>query len=73
MAKLENYTGSIELISGLKQKNDQDFPLMDAHSIQTNETGKRLDEHLTEFISVNRQGSVTVPITGDSIAFNSFT
>ena len=29
----ENYKGSIELISGLKQKNDLDFPLMEASAV----------------------------------------
>lgn len=48
MAKLESYNGSIEVIAGFKQKNEQDFPLMDAHSIQTNEAGQRLDERLAE-------------------------
>ena len=48
MAKLENYTGSVELISGIKQKNNGDFPLMEAHSVQVDESGKRLDELLEE-------------------------
>lgn len=48
MAKLDNYNGSIELISGITQKNNQDFPLMDAHSVQVDEAGKRLDEKLNE-------------------------
>ena len=29
----ENYKGSIELISGLKQKNNLDFPLMEASAV----------------------------------------
>lgn len=48
MAKLENYTGSVEVISGMKQKNNGDFPLAEAHSIQVDEDDKRLDEALTE-------------------------
>lgn len=44
MAKLTNYTGSVELISGIKQKNNGDFPLLEANAIQVNEDGKRLDE-----------------------------
>lgn len=48
MAKLENYTGSVELISGIKQKNNVDFPLAEAHSIQVDEDDKRLDEALME-------------------------
>ena len=49
----ENYKGSIELISGLKQKNDVDFPLMEAHAVAVYETDAlgstteiRLDEKL---------------------------
>ena len=49
----ENYKGSIELISGLKQKNDIDFPLMEAHAVAVYETDAlgatteiRLDEKL---------------------------
>lgn len=40
------YNGSIELISGLKQANGQDFPLMEAHAIQVGSNGTRLDEVL---------------------------
>lgn len=45
----ENYKGSIELISGLKQKNDVDFPLMESHAVAVYEddgTEVRLDEKL---------------------------
>lgn len=48
MAKLENYSGSIDLISGLRQKNNGDFPLLTAHDVQVDENGKRLDEKLAE-------------------------
>ena len=48
MAKIENYSGSIELISGLKQKNNNDFPLMEANAIQVDANGKRLDAALAE-------------------------
>lgn len=46
MAKLENYKGSIDLISGLRAKNNGDFPLMEAHDIVVDEYGTRLDEKL---------------------------
>jgi len=46
MAKLDNYIGSTELASGLKQKGDKDFPLVEAGAVQVDETGKRLDEKL---------------------------
>ena len=49
----ENYKGTIELISGLKQKNNVDFPLMEAHAVAVYETDAlgatteiRLDEKL---------------------------
>ena len=45
---MAQYKGSVELISGLTQKNGGDFPLMDAHAIQVDDTGKRLDEKLSE-------------------------
>ena len=45
---MAKYKGSVELISGLTQKNGGDFPLMDAHAIQVDDTGKRLDEKLSE-------------------------
>jgi hypothetical protein len=48
MAKLENYDGSVELISGLKQKNDGDFPLVEANAVQTRADGTRLDAELEE-------------------------
>lgn len=46
MSKLNNFKGSIELISGITQKNNQDFPLIEAHAVQVDESGKRLDEAL---------------------------
>ena len=48
MAKLQNYKGSVTLISGIKQANGQDFPLAEANAIQIDENGKRLDEALDE-------------------------
>lgn len=46
MAKLEKYGGTIELISGITQKNGGDFALAEAHAIQTDESGTRLDTEL---------------------------
>lgn len=46
MGKLKNYKGSIDLISGLRAKNNGDFPLMEAHDILVDESGTRLDEKL---------------------------
>ena len=41
------YNGTIELISGITQKNNGDFPLVDASAIRV-EDNKRLDEKLAE-------------------------
>lgn len=48
MSKLSSYNGSIELISGIKPKNNGDFTLAEAHDIQVREDGTRLDEVLDE-------------------------
>ena len=50
------YKGSIELISGLKQANNQDFPLMDASAIQVDDEGTRLDEALKNVGKDKRKG-----------------
>lgn len=55
MARLKNYTGSITLISGLKPRNNGDFPLMEAHDIVVDEDGTRLDEKLA---NIGSDGSV---------------
>ena len=49
---MAKYNGSVELISGLKQANGQDFPLVDASAVQVDESGTRLDKALEE--KVNR-------------------
>lgn len=46
MAKNESYNGTIDLISGIRPKNGGSFPLMDAHDVQTQEDGTRLDAEL---------------------------
>ena len=46
MAKNTSYNGTIDLISGIRPKNNGTFPLMDAHDIQTQEDGTRLDAEL---------------------------
>lgn len=40
------YQGSIELIGGLKPKNNGSFPLMEAKDIQVDSEGTRLDAAL---------------------------
>ena len=45
---MAQYNGSIELISGIKQANDGNFPLVEASAIQVDDVGKRLNVVLTE-------------------------
>jgi hypothetical protein len=45
---MAEYKGSVELIGGLTPKNNGDFPLVSARHVQVDDTGKRLDEKLTE-------------------------
>lgn len=42
------YNGTVELIAGLKQKNNQNFALINAPAVQVDDTGKRLDQALSE-------------------------
>lgn len=42
------YKGSVELISGITQKNNGTFPLMDASAVQVDDNDKRLDTKLQE-------------------------
>ena len=46
MGKLPGYTGSIDLISGIRQKNNGTFALAEANAIQTKDDGTRLDAEL---------------------------
>lgn len=45
MSKLDNYNGTVLLMAGLSQIGG-DYPLMEAHAVQTREDGTRLDEEL---------------------------
>lgn len=45
---MAKYKGSVELISGITQKNNGNFPLMDASAVQVDDSGKRLNEILEE-------------------------
>ena len=42
------YKGSVELISGITQKNGGKFALMDAKAVQVDDTDKRLNDKLQE-------------------------
>ena len=55
------YNGSIELISGLKQKNNGNFPLVDATAVRVDDA-TRLDTKLanmTEDIEEIRNDAIT--------------
>lgn len=46
------YNGSIELISGLKPKNNGDFPLVNAPDVQVDDDGTRLPVMLAKITEV---------------------
>ena len=52
-----SYNGSIDLISGLRPKNNGTFPLLQAKDVQTREDGTRLDTELEEL----KQGGSCLP------------
>ena len=45
MAKLDKYNGSVSLMAGITQM-DGDYALVEAHAVQIDEEGTRLDEEL---------------------------
>ena len=48
MAKLKNYKGTVKLVSGITQNNNQTYPLMEANAIQVDDNDKRLDVELND-------------------------
>lgn len=48
MSKLSNYNGSVTLISGITQKNNGTFPLIEANAVLVDNDDKRLDALLDE-------------------------
>ena len=66
MAKLKNYKGTVQLVSGITQNNNQTYPLMEANAVQVDEDGKRLDEELNEInASIQNNNEIitnTVPV-----------
>lgn len=46
------YNGSVELISGLKPKNNGDFPLVNAPDVQVDKDGTRLPVMLAKITEV---------------------
>lgn len=70
---MAKYNGSVELISGIKQANNQDFPLVDASAVQVNDNGDRLDEVLNEKLNKSEIGnyssasvSTTTPVSDNT-------
>ena len=70
---MAKYNGSVELISGLKHANNQDFPLVDASAVQVNDNGDRLDEVLNEKLNKSEIGnyssasvSTTTPVSDNT-------
>lgn len=57
------YNGSIELISGLKPKNNGDFPLVNAQDVQVDDDGTRLPVMLAKITEV--QGVDVLPASPD--------
>lgn len=62
---MSNYKYSVDLISGLRPKNNADFPLVRAHDVQSRDDGTRLDAEL-EMLRAGGgatiyEGTVTVP------------
>jgi hypothetical protein len=51
MSKLSSYNGSVQLISGITQKNTGDFPLVEAHDILVDDGDVRLDAKLDDIVS----------------------
>lgn len=52
---MAEYSGSVELISGIRPKNNGNFPLVNAKDVQVDGDGTRLDAKLAElanFITV---------------------
>lgn len=56
---MTEYNGSIELVSGITPKNNGDFPLVNAHDVQTNSNGQRLDEALLQLLEMIDDGVAT--------------
>lgn len=53
---MAEYNGSVELISGITPANGQDFPLVNAHHVQVNADGVRLDDALKNVGTDKRKG-----------------
>lgn len=65
---MENYKGTIDLISGLRPKNGKDFPLMQAHDIMVAEDGTRLDEKLAGAPAIDLSAFETEGVIVETLA-----
>lgn len=60
---MAKYKGSVELISGLTQKNGGKFPLLDASAIQVDDNGTRLNQIIDDI----KDGSAITQISYDNV------
>ena len=65
---MDNYKGSIELISGLTPKNNGNFPLLNTEQIQAKSDGTRLDKVLENLNSDIKNGVGKSQINGSKTA-----
>lgn len=56
---MAEYKGSVELISGLKQKNNGSFPLVDATAVQYDATGKNVKQAIDELAAGEGNETIT--------------
>lgn len=56
---MAEYKGSVELISGLKQKNNGNFPLVDATAVQYDSTGKNVKQAIDELAAGEGNETIT--------------
>ena len=61
---MSKYNGTIELISGIKPKNDGNFPLVDAKDVQIDDTGARLTDLLNRDIYPKQTVTVSEAVDG---------
>ena len=72
MSKLDSYKGTIEVNSGFTPKNDNSFPLMEAHDIVIDDNDTRLDERLDSISSTEENGfKCSMRVEGDALIIES--
>jgi archaellum component FlaC len=65
---MAKYEGSIELIAGLVQAHGSDFPLVDASAVQADDSGKRLNEVLSDMAEAITSSNEAVQDMHDAVA-----